>query len=217
MRAAHAGRSAGRAASRPPCWAAAWTWYIPPENRRLYEDIAATGVLLSEYPPGTEPPAGGTFPSATAFISGLSLAALVVEAPEQSRRPHHRRTPPWSRGGTCLPCPARIDAAASVGCNRLIRDGAGLAASESWDILSVNTSSRYPHQLHPAHVAVPEPRDAAQAGGGQVLSRARKRRRSRPKEPPAAGAWTSGRNRGGAYATISMALIRVLDSRSASC
>ncbi len=27
----------------------------PAENRRLYEDIAATGVLLSEYPRGTEP------------------------------------------------------------------------------------------------------------------------------------------------------------------
>ena len=32
--------------------------------------------------------------------------------------------------------PGPIDAAASVGCNRLIRDGAGLAAS-GWDILSV--------------------------------------------------------------------------------
>ena len=37
----------------------------PAENRRLYEDIAATGVLLSEYPPGTEP-VGSHFPSATA-------------------------------------------------------------------------------------------------------------------------------------------------------
>ena len=27
----------------------------PAANRRLYEDIAATGVILSEYPPGTEP------------------------------------------------------------------------------------------------------------------------------------------------------------------
>ena len=30
----------------------------PAENRRLYEDIAAVGVLLSEYPPGTEPRSG---------------------------------------------------------------------------------------------------------------------------------------------------------------
>lgn len=52
----------------------------PAENRRLYEDIAATGVLLSEYPPGTEP-LPGHFPVRNRIISGLSLAALVVEAP----------------------------------------------------------------------------------------------------------------------------------------
>ena len=33
----------------------------PAANRRLYEDIAATGVILSEYPPGTEP-RGDHFP-----------------------------------------------------------------------------------------------------------------------------------------------------------
>lgn len=55
----------------------------PPENRRLYEDIAATGVLLSEYPPGTEPK-GSHFPVRNRIISGLSLGVLVVEAPERS-------------------------------------------------------------------------------------------------------------------------------------
>ena len=34
-----------------------------------------------------------------------------------------------------------------MGCNRLIRDGAGLA-TESWDILR-EYQSRYPHKLHP--------------------------------------------------------------------
>ena len=55
----------------------------PAENRRLYEDIAATGVLLSEYPPGTEP-MGSHFPVRNRILSGLSLAVLVVEAPERS-------------------------------------------------------------------------------------------------------------------------------------
>ena len=55
----------------------------PAENRRLYEDIAATGVLLSEYPPGTEP-VGSHFPVRNRILSGLSLAVLVVEAPERS-------------------------------------------------------------------------------------------------------------------------------------
>ena len=30
-------------------------YIYPPENQRLYEDVAAAGALLSEYPPGTEP------------------------------------------------------------------------------------------------------------------------------------------------------------------
>ena len=52
----------------------------PAENRRLYEDIAATGVLLSEYPPRTEPE-GWRFPMRNRILSGLSVAAVVVEAP----------------------------------------------------------------------------------------------------------------------------------------
>ena len=55
----------------------------PAENRRIYEDVAATGVVLSEYPPGTEPMASH-FPVRNRILSGLSLAAVVVEAPERS-------------------------------------------------------------------------------------------------------------------------------------
>ena len=57
--------------------------HYPYESRYLYEDVAASGVLLSEYPPGTEP-APGHFPVRNRILSGLSLAALVVEAPERS-------------------------------------------------------------------------------------------------------------------------------------
>lgn len=55
----------------------------PAENRRLYEDIAAVGVLLSEYPPGTEP-RSGHFPVRNRIMSGLTLASVVVEAPPRS-------------------------------------------------------------------------------------------------------------------------------------
>ena len=51
----------------------------PRENRRLYEDIAARGVILSEYPPGTEHMAAH-FPQRNRIISGLSVGVIVVEA-----------------------------------------------------------------------------------------------------------------------------------------
>ena len=70
----------------------------PAENRRLYEDIAATGVLLSEYPPGTEP-LPGHFPVRNRIISGLSLASLVVEAPVRSGGADHRPRRPGPGAG----------------------------------------------------------------------------------------------------------------------
>ena len=117
----------------------------PPENDRLYEDVAASGVLLSEYPPGAEP-FGWHFPARNRILSGLCLATLVVEAPEKSGALITAATA-LEQGRAVFAIPGPLDAEGSVGCNRLIRDGAGLA-TESWDILR-EYQSRYPHKLHP--------------------------------------------------------------------
>ena len=129
----------------------------PAENRRLYEDIAATGVLLSEYPPGTEP-LPGHFPVRNRIISGLSLAALVVEAPVRSGALITAHAA-LDQGRDVFAVPGPIDAAASVGCNRLIRDGAGLVM-EAWDVLGTYRQ-RFPQKLRPIRAAMPEtPRGA---------------------------------------------------------
>ena len=117
----------------------------PPENNRLYEDVAASGVLLSEYPPGAEP-FGWHFPARNRILSGLCLATLVVEAPEKSGALITAATA-LEQGRDVFAIPGPLDAEGSVGCNRLIRAGAGLA-TESWDILR-EYQSRYPHKLHP--------------------------------------------------------------------
>lgn len=106
--------------------------FYPYENRYLYEDIAATGILMSEYPPGTRP-LGRHFPARNRIISGLCLATLVVEAPERSGALITAETA-LEQGRDIFAVPGPIDALASVGCNRLIREGAGLV-SDPWDIL----------------------------------------------------------------------------------
>ena len=118
----------------------------PPENGDLYADVAARGVLLSEYPPGS-PPDKAHFPVRNRIMSGLSVAAVVVEAPGHSGARNTARLA-LEQGREVYAVPGPIDAPDSVGCNRLIRDGAGLAA-EGWDILR-DFQERFPEKLRPA-------------------------------------------------------------------
>jgi DNA processing protein len=117
--------------------------HYPAESRYLYEDVAAAGALISEYPPGTEP-AGRHFPARNRIISGLCLATLVVEAPEKSGALITAETAN-EQGRDVFAVPGPIDAPTSVGCNRLIRDGAGLVC-DAWDILR-EYEARFPERL----------------------------------------------------------------------
>lgn len=55
----------------------------PPENARLYEQIAERGCIVSEMPCGFQP-RGQDFPRRNRLISGISLGVLVVEAARRS-------------------------------------------------------------------------------------------------------------------------------------
>lgn len=116
----------------------------PHENHYLYEDVAAAGALISEYPPGTEP-ASRHFPARNRILSGLCLATLVVEAPLRSGALITAATA-LEQGRDVFAVPGPIDAETSLGCNALIRDGAGLVC-DAWDILR-EYEARF--LLHPA-------------------------------------------------------------------
>ena len=55
----------------------------PPENAALHEAIGATGLLLTESPPGLAP-RGQDFPRRNRIISGVSSGVVIVEAAQKS-------------------------------------------------------------------------------------------------------------------------------------
>jgi DNA processing protein len=94
----------------------------PSANRKLYERVAAGGLLLSEFPPG-ERPTAGSFPRRNRLISGLSRVTVVIEAAEGSGALITAGTA-LDQGREVMAVPGNITSVTSVGCNRLIRDGA---------------------------------------------------------------------------------------------
>lgn len=125
----------------------------PEENAGLYRDIAATGALLSEYPPGTAAE-GWHFPIRNRIISGLCLATVVVEAPLERSGALITANTALEQGRDVFAVPGPIDASASRGCNRLIADGAAALITDSWDVLR-EYEAMYPHKILGERVELP--------------------------------------------------------------
>mgnify|MGYP003294680632 FL=1 len=94
----------------------------PEEHIRLYEQIPQCGGIISEYFPGTQP-AAGLFPLRNRIISALGDILLVMEAREKSGT-LITVDMALEQGKEIWVLPGRVDDALSVGCNRLIAQGA---------------------------------------------------------------------------------------------
>lgn len=104
----------------------------PPDNAELLAAIAESGVVLSEYAPGT-PPLPVFFPARNRIISGLASGTIVVEAAEKSGSLITAEFA-LSEGRDVFAVPGSIYSGTSRGCHRLIQQGAKLVTGSA-DIL----------------------------------------------------------------------------------
>ena len=96
----------------------------PKESRRLYDMLPEHGGIISEYVPGTAPQAG-LFPQRNRIISALGDILLVIEAKEKSGT-LITVDMALEQGKEIWALPGRTDDVLSLGCNRLIAQGAGI-------------------------------------------------------------------------------------------
>lgn len=104
----------------------------PRQNAALWEAVAERGLLVSEWPPGTEPEPF-RFPLRNRIIAALSEIVVVVESRERGGSLTTAREA-LERGIDVMAVPGSVHSRASAGTNQLIRDGAA-PVTEPGDVL----------------------------------------------------------------------------------
>ncbi|MEO0086532.1 MAG: DNA-processing protein DprA [candidate division WOR-3 bacterium] len=104
----------------------------PPENKRLMEEIATKGAVISEFNIST-PPESYNFPQRNRIIAGLSLGVIAVACPIASGV---LNTCEWAinYGIEVFACPGPLFKKEYEGTNKLIKDGAKIV-TKTEDIL----------------------------------------------------------------------------------
>jgi len=99
----------------------------PRENKDLWQQIAHQGLVVSEAPIGTSPQARH-FPKRNRIISGMSLGIVVIEGAAKSGSLITARNA-LDQGREVMAVPGSPLDPRAIGCNMLLRDGAGLVRS----------------------------------------------------------------------------------------
>lgn len=94
----------------------------PKHNYRLWQEVANSGTILSEWPLQTAPKKW-SFPARNRLIAALSAAVIVVETKETGGS-IHTVTAALERNRSVFCVPGSIFSPVSKGCNKLISEGA---------------------------------------------------------------------------------------------
>jgi len=105
----------------------------PPENAKLFEQIAANGALITQFP-FNRPADKQSFPIRNRIVAGMTLGTVVVEANLTSGALITANFA-TEYGRQVFAVPGRIDSPRSKGCHDLIKKGAKLCEGAE-DILS---------------------------------------------------------------------------------
>lgn len=117
----------------------------PAENRKLAESIVENGTIISEFSIGTKPEAGN-FPRRNRIISGLCHGIIVVEAGNRSGAILTALNA-IDQNREVFAVPGRIYDKNSLGCIRLIRNGA-IPIKSGKDVL-VNIENKLYNPIKP--------------------------------------------------------------------
>ncbi len=144
----------------------------PPENEYIMDEIARTGLVITEFKPFT-PPIGSNFPTRNRIISGLSLGTLVVEADAKSGAMITAKYAE-KQGRDIFSIPGNVGELNSIGTNRLLKKGAKIVTG-ALDMLE-EYEYIYPHRIRIENLPAFMPKFSA----SQVSSKSRV---SAPKKP----------------------------------
>ena len=117
----------------------------PPEHKKLAEEIAERGAVVSDYPIGTQP-RSEFFPRRNRILSGMSLGVLVVEGDIRSGALITARQA-LEQNREVFAVPGSIYSPNSRGTNKLIQDGEAKLTLDVQDVLAELNLSMVSHQI----------------------------------------------------------------------